>query len=139
VTPYSPAYWIHARLQSVMYDLEGGGSRSQHQLNHSCVILKLRWRFQSANLKYNFRSKVLFFNLALKVKLKVTLNQIFRRRLIIQVKTAHGRRSFAPLNTKTLCLNMEVKVLETLICSCYEYLRQSFITRTHTTPPYLLR
>jgi len=44
-----------------MYDLEGGGSRSQHQLNDSCVTLKLRWRFQSANLKYNFRSKVLFW------------------------------------------------------------------------------
>jgi len=40
-----------------MSDLEGEGSRPHHPLNHSCVTLKLRWRFQSANQKYNFRNK----------------------------------------------------------------------------------
>jgi hypothetical protein len=119
-------------------DLEDGGSRSHHHLNHSCATLKLRWRFQSTKLKYNFRNKDTFFNFILKVKLKVTLTKffeedsLFRSRLHMDGEVLHHL-------IPRICLNTEVRVLETSNCSCYEYLGQSFITTTHKPPPYLLR
>lgn len=78
-------------------------SRSQHHLNHSCVTLKLRWWFQSTNLNYNFRNKVLFFNLALKVKLKVTLNKFFEEDSLIRSRL-HMNGEVLPHLIPRLCV-----------------------------------